>query len=403
MSEAMRSWLRQFVGEGPFLTKYRYYAAVLARMDPVEDPAVEVMAVSARGGHFYLHVNVDFFIGNLQYLKGVLLHEVHHVVLGHLSDPKFRGAAHPDLMELAMEISANEFVREPLPGSPPRWKNYQAFGIQEGQSTLERYELLVQARQRGLGVGCEGCVDAHLPGGVGGVYPDGEGLDPGAYVRVRRLVREAVAEADRQARAQGQAASGGRLAGREPGRLLEELERVEEAPRRFMDWRAALQMFVALMRAPVHTYARPNRRFPDKVGVVPGRVYYPRQVKPPKLLVALDTSGSMSAEELDEIARHLGPLSDLVDMTVVECDVVIHRVYAFEGVLREVAGRGGTDLRPVFAAEFLAKHRPDGVIYFTDGEGPYPEEDPGVKTLWVLTKPWEFGCAWGEKAHLGRG
>src|SRR3712207_8113548 len=54
--------------------------------------------------------------------------------------------------------------------------------------------------------------------------------------------------------------------------------------------------------------------------------------------------------------------------------------------LRDVAGRGGTDLRPVFEAEFLAEHRPDGVIYFTDGQGPYPQEDPGVKALWVLTK-----------------
>ena len=45
-------------------------------------------------------------------------------------------------------------------------------------------------------------------------------------------------------------------------------------------------------------------------------------------------------------------------------------------------------------------HPPDGIIYFTDGEGPYPPEDPGVKTLWVLTKPAPFGCPWGTKALL---
>jgi hypothetical protein len=43
------------------------------------------------------------------------------------------------------------------------------------------------------------------------------------------------------------------------------------------------------------------------------------------------------------------------------------------------------------------------VIYFTDGLGPYPEEDPGVKTLWVLSKPMDFACPWGQKAHLGEG
>ena len=41
-------------------------------------------------------------------------------------------------------------------------------------------------------------------------------------------------------------------------------------------------------------------------------------------------------------------------------------------------------------------------IYFTDGEGPFPPDDPGVKTLWVLSKPWEFACPWGKKAHLSR-
>ena len=63
-------------------------------------------------------------------------------------------------------------------------------------------------------------------------------------------------------------------------------------------------------------------------------------------------------------------------------------------------GRGGTDLRPVFAPDFLAAHQPDGIIYFTDGFGPYPVETPRTKTLWVLSKPSEFTCPWGEKAYF---
>ncbi len=403
MSDATRDFLRQFVGRPEFVSKYRYYAAILARMVPIEDPHVDVMAVSGRGARIYLHVNVAFFgqPSNFPFLGGVLLHEVHHVVMGHLSDPKFRGAGHPDLMELAMEVSANEHIREPLPGNPPQWTSYQAFGIQPGQSTRERYELLVKARAQGHFVDCGGCY-AHVLGGVGDVGPEGMEIDPGAYRRVRRLVKEAIGDAMREAKESGGGAPGGRLAGREPARWLEELEGTEEAPRRFMDWKAAVQMFVARMRAPVHTYARPSRRFPDKVGVIPGRAWYPGPRDRPRLLVAIDTSGSMSSEELNEIARHFRVLDDVVDVTVVECDVVIHRVYAFAGVLTEVAGRGGTDLRPVFEPAFLAEHRPEGVIYFTDGEGPYPADDPGVKTLWVLTKPWGFGCDWGEKAFLRR-
>ncbi len=48
-------------------------------------------------------------------------------------------------------------------------------------------------------------------------------------------------------------------------------------------------------------------------------------------------------------------------LTVVECDVEIARAYAFEGAIAEVAGRGGTDLRPVFAEDFLGTRKVDGV------------------------------------------
>jgi predicted metal-dependent peptidase len=68
-----------------------------------------------------------------------------------------------------------------------------------------------------------------------------------------------------------------------------------------------------------------------------------------------------------------------------------------------VVGRGGTDLRPVFEPAFLREHQPDGIVYFTDGCGPYPMEDPGIKTLWVLTSGPRFGCTWGERVVMKTG
>ena len=54
------------------------------------------------------------------------------------------------------------------------------------------------------------------------------------------------------------------------------------------------------------------------------------------------------------------------------------------------------------AGDPYAEHRPDGVIYFTDGYGPYPHEDPGIKTLWILSKPHDFRCPWGQRACLDK-
>ncbi|MBN1674740.1 MAG: hypothetical protein JXR37_27090 [Kiritimatiellae bacterium] len=397
MNGDIEAWLRGFVLGAEFLRQYPYYAFVLAKLLPVVDPSVAVMGVSAHGPRFYLHVNPEFFTAHPDCVKGVLLHEVHHLVLGHLTDLKFQGLAHPDLLELAMEMAANEYITVPLPGEPVRWEAFARFGLAANQSTIVRYERLVQARRDGfepLDVP-RAWVDQHLPNGVAALFPDAPSPAPGAHDRVRRLIADAVEEAHRDP-----GVKGGRLAGKVPGNLLEELAGTEKEPDRYMDWRAAIQMFVGLVRTPVHTYARPSRRCPEKVGVIPGRIYYPGQADHPALLVAIDTSGSMSAAELAEVARHLMLLRDLVTMTVVECDVRIQRVYPFSGAITAMLGRGGTDLRPVFTPEFLSQHRADGVIYFTDGWGPYPEQDPGIPTLWVLTKPVGFGCGWGEKAYF---
>jgi predicted metal-dependent peptidase len=123
----------------------------------------------------------------------------------------------------------------------------------------------------------------------------------------------------------------------------------------------------------------------------------------PRLLVAIDTSLSMSTAELQEIARQLVVLQDRAHITIAECDVEVTRVYPFAGNLAGIVGRGGTDLRPVFEPGRLRGLEVDGVVYFTDGDGPFPAEPAIVPTLWVLTKPAHFKCPWGERARLGRG
>ena len=93
-------------------------------------------------------------------------------------------------------------------------------------------------------------------------------------------------------------------------------------------------------------------------------------------------------------------LGERAHVTIAECDVSVARVYPFAGRIENVVGRGGPDLRPVFAPSLLGAHDVDGVVYFTDGDGPYSKEPPPVPTLWVLTKPQAFRCPWGERARL---
>jgi predicted metal-dependent peptidase len=222
--------------------------------------------------------------------------------------------------------------------------------------------------------------------------------EPGAVEQTRQVIESAA----RTELPEGADPEHALLAGKTPGRLVEELTGVTGPAQSYLDWKTALEMFVARARAPVHTYARPNRRFPERVGDVPGRTYSPRVLVRPSLLVAIDTSLSMTGRELAEVSRQLVGLAEHARITVAECDAAIARVYAFDGVIAEMAGRGGTDLRPVFEPGFLGRMKVDGVIYFTDGEGPFPDAPPNLPVLWVLTKPVTFRCPWGERASLKR-
>ena len=413
MSNEIAEWLDGFVRNPEFLEAYPYYAAILAKLIPVADPSVSRMAVSLHDGRFYLHVNVDSFMTEPQYLRGVLLHEVHHIVLGHLTHPKFADVEEPELMDLAVEMSANEYIEEPLPPAVT-WRAYSPVGMRAGQSTRERYEILVRHLQgtgsrpkAGAGEQGSGVVDDHRFLGKGATLP-------GGVAQTALLVSRAIEQARSERKEQSENPADDEdedenainvprrflVAGRTAGGLVEELSDTIRAPEEPIDWRAALTMFVARARAPVHTWSRPNRRFPGRIFEVPGRSWAPRRTENPRLLVAIDTSLSMTKYELEEIARQLVLLGERAQITIAECDVSVARVYPFEGRIENVVGRGGTDLRPVFADALLGAHDVDGVVYFTDGDGPYAPEPPSIPTLWVLTKPQAFRCPWGEKARL---
>ena len=393
--------MQSFVREQGFLARYPYYAHVIASLIPMADPSVPLMGVSlhgvpGQGGRYYLHVNIDALMREPQYLRGLLLHEVHHVVLGHLAHPKFFDVESRELMLIAQETSANEHIDEALP-SPVIWQHFERFGVRAGQSTMERYRLLRAAQVEGEEpMPKEGTkpVDKHEWNEQSAPTPGGM---QGTRELLERVRDEGEADAERVQKPEVR-----RIAGHTPDELLAMLSNTNEAPDVHVDWREALRNFVARARAPVHTWSRPSRRFPQRIGEIPGRSYLPRTVLRPTILVAIDTSLSMTESELTEIAKQLRPMSEFAQLVIAECDAAITRAYPFRGLVTSVKGRGGTDLRPVFQPNVLGRHGADGVVYFTDGDGPFPDNEPKVPVLWMLTKPSDFACPWGDRALLVR-
>jgi predicted metal-dependent peptidase len=392
VSDAPDLWLTGALGAADFWRSYPGYVHVIAAFEVVDDEAVPLMGVSRMGERLWLHLNRGYFNAHPSDLVGVLLHEIHHVVLGHLTHLDPRTLVYPDLMLLAMEVSANEYIREPLPGHPCRWWDYRDLGLCAHQSTLERYECLAQARRAGRAPPYSRApVDRHL------FLETTDPPDTG------QPLLERILEGLQATASVGGAGEGVPIAGRAPAQLLDLLAIQSGARSSSLDWRQALAAFPRQLSPAqrAYSYSRPNRRFPERIGEVPGRLHRRRHRRDrPVLLIAIDTSASMDDATLAEIANEVARLADHAEITVVECDDVIRRVYPFSGSIQTLSGRRGTDLRPVFAPTFLARHRVAGVVYFTDGGGPWPPRDPGVPTLWVLTEPGVFRCPWGRQAWM---
>src|SRR5208337_1804804 len=94
--------------------KYVFHVAILERFKVISRPDVGTMAVTVRKGQLVLYHNPAFVLSvSADEQAGVLLHEVHHVVLKHvLADP----ADFPDewARTMAEEVTVNEFIVEPL-------------------------------------------------------------------------------------------------------------------------------------------------------------------------------------------------------------------------------------------------------------------------------------------------
>lgn len=161
-------------------------------------------------------------------------------------------------------------------------------------------------------------------------------------------------------------------------------------------WQVVLRRHVGRIRERRPVFGRAPRRFPDMVGILPGKGRFSQK---PKILAVIDTSGSMSDPMLSDISAELGMMAKHFEVHVVECDTAVHAVYPYRPI-KSVRGRGGTDFRPPLRRAFLKEHDPDLVIYFTDGYGDAPQQEPHVPVIWCITEGGRKPADWGREIRL---
>ncbi len=165
-----------------------------------------------------------------------------------------------------------------------------------------------------------------------------------------------------------------------PAGLQEYINLLVDSLKPNVNWRRVLRIFTASSSRTrlKNTIRRPSKRY----GTNPGIKIQAKQ----KILVAVDTSGSVNQNELKEFFGELYHIwKQGAEIYVVECDTEIHNHYPYKGLAPEViSGRGGTDFdAPLrFANE---EYMPDAIVYFTDGYAGAPTVTSRRPILWMVT------------------
>ncbi len=355
------------------MLQHPYLASACVRFPLTLASEAEGVSTLATDG-YRIYVNPDFVTGlSEEELLGTLAHELLHNVLGHLER---RGTRDPVCWNEAIDHATNLMLEDlgftlPQPRlSHPRHR---------GKSAEAIYQFL---QDNGPAYPNQRNWDVHLPSLQGPPRLDPLPTPWEQQRLQQRLHRELQQEFRRY--------FGDPLPGRLSGTWGVELSRAKEAQ---VPWQSVLAHFISgLRRSDYRTFPFNKKHLWRGMGLpslgVPG---------PELLVVAVDTSGSMSDALLRQILAEVDQLRTLSGgaLTLLECDNTLQRVTTWEAWETNTPalqhwtfqGRGGTCFEPVFRwledASSSGGNPPDALIYLTDGWAPFPPHPPQmVPLLW---------------------
>ena len=167
-----------------------------------------------------------------------------------------------------------------------------------------------------------------------------------------------------------------------------------------LPWRMLLARYLVSTARDDYSFQRPPRREGDAL--------LPRLASGEMdLHIALDTSGSIGADEMAQFAGEVDALKGQVRarVTLHACDERLDprgpwRFQPWEPITlpRGVGGGGGTCFAPVFDWIAGERQRPDLLLYFTDAEGEFPRHAPDFPVIWLVKGRGKV--PWGERIQL---
>jgi len=154
-----------------------------------------------------------------------------------------------------------------------------------------------------------------------------------------------------------------------------------------LPWRMLLARYMSGIARDDYSYTRPSTRRGDPA------IFPSLRSSQTDLVVALDTSGSIHEDELNDFVAEIDAIKGQIRarITLIACDSKLANECPWEyepweefQLPASITGGGGTDFVPVFDWVKTQDRPPDLLIYFTDAEGSFPPVQPDYPVLWLV-------------------
>jgi predicted metal-dependent peptidase len=361
------------------MLKEPYYGFFLIMLNKVWRKDLPTAGVSKQNINYQLAINEEFWTGlSDDHKMGLLKHELLHIAFGHLVS--FSSFSNKKLANVAMDMEINQYIEDSwLPEGGIRIEDYEDLKLDKKAGCRYYYDQLLRLQDEKDKQGTTGNqgMDKLLDDIANGDIPDHstweefEDMPDAEKKLIEKQVQKILQDAKEQTV---------KKRGTVPGEI-EGLIVVEEFTAPKFDWKGYLRRFTGVSTKVFTKKIRrkENRRYEDN----PGLKIKMRQ----HMLLAIDTSGSVSDTELAEFMNEIHHIYKVgVDITVVQCDTSIKSIEPYRGKNEiSVLGRGGTEFDPVVDYYNANLKKYTSLVYFTDGEC-YTSVRPRGKVLWVLSE-----------------
>ena len=361
-----------------------FYGFLLIMLNKIwNKKVVPTAGVSKNGINYQLAINPDFWETLTDDHKfGLLKHELLHIAFFHLTQHH----NYPDrkLANTAMDMEINQYILSHLlPEGGIILEDYPDLNLDTKAGTRYYYDKLSKAKEEKDKNGTSGDKNFddlcdQMDSGEG--YPsDHPTWDEFANLSEaeQKLINKQVDTLLKQASEMTQ-----KKKGNIPGELSDYMIEMDKIVKPKFDWKGYIRRFTGISTKVFTKKIRrkENRRYTDN----PGLKIKMRQ----HMLLAIDTSGSVSDNELKEFMNEIHHIHKAgVDITIIQCDTVIQSIKEYDGKFGGIAisGRGGTEFDPVleYYNENLRKYT--SLVYFTDGECT-ADVKPKAPVLWVISE-----------------